>query len=60
MWCYVCELFREVVCFVSVCRRSLSVEVDGDVWGGRGLFVVQSLYSRPEFVRVSSVVPVSV
>ena len=60
VWCYVCELFGEVVRFVFVCRRCVSVEVDGIVVVGRGLFVVESLYSRPEFVGVSSVVPGSV
>ena len=60
VWCYVCELFGEVVRFVFVCCRSVSVEVDGIVVVSRSLFVAESLYGRPEFVSVTSVVPVSV
>ena len=60
VWCYVCELFGEVVRFVFVCRRCVSVEVDGIVVVGRGLFVAESLYGRPELMGVASVVPVSV
>ena len=60
MWCYVCELFREVVCFVVFRCRCASVKVNGGVRVGRGLFVIEFLYSRPKFVSVSSMVPVSV
>ena len=49
-----------MVRFVFVCCRCVSVEVDGIVVVGRRLFVVESLYGRPEFVSVTSVVPVSV
>ena len=60
VWCYVCELFGEVVCFVFVCCCCPSVEVNGGVWLGCGFFVVQFLYGSPKFVGVASVVPVSV
>ena len=39
VWCYVCELFCEVVCFVFVCCRCVSVKVDGNVRVGRSLSV---------------------
>ena len=60
VWCYVCELFGEVVCFVFVRCSCASVKVDGGVRVGRGLFVIEFLYSRPKYVGISSMVPVSV
>ena len=60
VWCYVCELFCEVVGFVFVCCCCPSVKVNGGVWVGCGFLVLEFLYGRPEYVGVPSVVPVSV
>ena len=57
VWGDVGELFSEMVCFVTVGRSSVSVEVYSPVGVGFSLLVAKSFYGCPEFVGVMSVVP---